>query len=124
LAGGGAFHRETGVIEQHLLGWGGVLRKVEGSFEAAGSSEEGAAKQGDDAGMGDDKTRMVTLPGPAGGGGADEVEAEEQKPKVKPGGSVDVGAGDPSVESGLKKGGSSADPSEGNQEEDSKIEGA
>ena len=73
--------------------------------------------------MGDNETCVVAFERPTGGGGADEIEAEKNEPKVEPGGTVDVSAGDAGAEPGFEKGGHGADSGKSDEEEHSEVEG-
>jgi len=95
---GGAFYGEAWAIEEDFLGGQCTPGKVEGAFESAGATDEGATEKDDDACVGDNKSCVVAFEGPAGGGGADKIETEKNEPKVEPGGTVDVSAGDAGAE--------------------------
>ena len=74
--------------------------------------------------MGDDKTGMFSFPGPAGGGGAAQIQGQQQQPDIEPWGLIDIGAGDAGAESRLEKGGHGTDAGKAEQKENREIEGA
>lgn len=65
--------------------------------------------------MGNNESEVVSLPRPAGHGGTDKIEAEEEEPEIKPGGAVNVGPGDAGAEARLKQSGGNADAGQGNE---------
>jgi hypothetical protein len=124
LSGCRAFDGKTWAIEEDLSSWGSATGEVEGTFESACPAKESTSQKDNDPCVGDDKSCVMTLPRPAGGGRADQVETEKNEPKIEPGGTVHVGTGDTGTETGFKEGGGGANSSQGEEKEHRKVKRA
>ena len=64
------------------------------------------------------------MPGPAGGGGADQVETKKNEPKIEPRRTVDIGPGHAGTETRLKKGGGGTNAGQRDEEQHGKVQRA
>jgi hypothetical protein len=124
LSGCRTFDGKTRTIEEDLGRWGRATGEVQGAFESACPPEECTSQENNDPRVGDDKSCVMALPRPAGGGGADQVETEKNEPKIEPGGTVHVGTGHAGAETGFKEGGGGANSGQGDEKEHRKVKRA
>ena len=123
------FHEAVGVADSELMlidqqtvrRWF-ALKKGDCSFDSPDPSDERAGQEGDDAEMGDEKSDVMFLPGPARKRGNGEIGGEEKQPRVEPRRAVDVGAGHFRVEAGFVKRAGDCAEDQHRQQDDGEFE--
>ena len=102
----------------------GVLAESDVALEAGLHADHRADEQSDDAVVGDDKADVLFLPGPAGEGDGEKIEAKRTQPDNEERMLVDEGVRDLGVEPRFGEGGHRTGQGNGGEQNEGEIERA
>ncbi len=104
IAIGGTLHLDTAPVGHDLPLGLAIGAKGHVPLESELRADDRTDEEENDPIVGDDEAGMLLLPGPAGEGDGEEIDAEDPEPRDEPRGLVDPGPCHGSIEMGLREG--------------------